>query len=79
MEEGTAMLKFEHESDFVEIDLTKQETDDVPSQGDAFLAMRVSSAGFTGQNDLWVLAAGLRSFCRALVILEQERRGEAVL
>ncbi len=73
------MLRFENHQDFVEIDLANQETADLPSKGDAYRAIRVSAAGFTGHNDLWVLASAFRSFCRALIILERERRGEAVL
>ena len=73
------MLRFENQEDFVEIDLARQETDELPSRGDAYLTIRVSAAGFTGHNDLWVLAPVLRSFCQALVALERERRGEAAL
>lgn len=51
----------------------------MPANGDAYLMIRVSSAGFTGRNDLWVLGSALRSFCHALVALERTRCGEAVL
>ena len=73
------MLGFENQEDFVEIELARQETDDLPSRGDAYLTIRVSADGFTGHNDLWVLAPVLRSFCRSLIALERDRRGEAVL
>jgi len=73
------MLRFENQQDFVEIDLISQETADLPSHGDAYLTIRALSGGFAGRNDLWVLAPAIRSFCRALTILERERRGEAVL
>ena len=73
------MLRFDNQQDYLEIDLASQETDDLPSRGDAYLTVRVSAAGFAGHNDLWVLAPVLRSFCRALVALERERRGEALL
>ena len=73
------MLRFDSQDDFVEIDLATQETADLPSRGDAYLTVRVSSSGFRGHNDLWVLAAALRSFCQSLVALERDRRGEAVL
>lgn len=72
-------MRFDSQDDFVEIELATQETADLPSQGDAYLTVRVSSRGFTGHNDLWVLAAALRSFCQSLVALERDRRGEAVL
>ena len=73
------MLRFENREDFIEIDLAMQEAGDLPSQGDAYLTMRVSSSGFTGHNDLWVLASSLWSFCQALTALESNRRGEALL
>jgi hypothetical protein len=73
------MLRFENHQDFVEIDLAKQETADLPSKGDAYLTIRISSAGFTGHNDVWVLAPAFRCFCQALIALERDRRGEAVL
>jgi hypothetical protein len=73
------MLRFDSHDDFVEVDLAMQETDDPPSRDDAYVTVRVSSAGFTGHNDLWVLAPVLQSFCQALTALESNRRGEAVL
>ncbi len=73
------MLRFENQPDFVEIDLARHETDDLPSRGDAYLVIRVLAAGFAGHNDLWVFADAFRSFCQALIKLERERRGEAVL
>jgi hypothetical protein len=73
------MLRFENQEDFVEIGLANQETADLPSRGDAYLTVRVSSAGFSGHNDLWVLGHSLRAFCTALIALEHERRGEAAI
>ena len=73
------MLRFENHQDFVEIDLANQETADLPSQGDAYLTIRVSAAGFTGHNDLWVSASAFRCFCHALIALERDRSGEAAL
>jgi hypothetical protein len=73
------MLRFENQEDFVELNLAKQETADLPSKGDAYVTVRISAAGFSGQNVLWVLAPALRSFCQGLVALERERRGQAVL
>src|SRR5205809_970345 len=73
------MLRFEHQQDFVEIDLASQEAGALPSRADAYLTVRVSAAGFAGQNDLWVVASALRTFCQALIALERNRRGEAVL
>ena len=73
------MLRFENQADFVEIDLASQESDDLPSKGDAYLTIRVCATGFAGHNDLWVLGPTLRTFCQALVTLERDRRGEAIL
>ncbi|MDB6027904.1 MAG: hypothetical protein JWM68_4127 [Verrucomicrobiales bacterium] len=73
------MLRFENQQDFIEIDLASQETADLPSVGDAYLTIRVSATGFTGHNDVWVIADALRSFCQALVALERDRRGKACL
>jgi hypothetical protein len=73
------MLRFHDREDFVEVDLINQETSELPSKGDAYLTIRVSSEGFTGHNDLWVLSSVFSSFCRTLVELENSRKGEAVL
>jgi hypothetical protein len=73
------MLRFENRDDFVEINLARQETANLPSHGDGYVDIRVSSAGFTGHNDLLVAAHSLCSFCTALVALERDRRGEAVI
>jgi len=73
------MLRFENQNDFVEIDLAHEAIGDPTSHGDARLTVRVSVGGFAGHNDLWVLAPALRSFCRALLALERDRQGAAVL
>jgi hypothetical protein len=73
------MLQFEHQQDFVEIDLVGQEANDLPSNSDAYVTIRVSAAGFTGHNEVWILAPMFRSFCQALVALERDRKGEAIL
>ena len=73
------MLRFEPQKDFVEIGLASQETDDLPSRGDAYVTIHVSSAAFTGHNEIWMLAPALRSFCQSLVALERDRRSEALL
>jgi stage V sporulation protein SpoVS len=71
------MLRFNCKDDFLEIDLASEEAADVPSRGDAYLTIRVSSAGFAGHNDLWVSADSLRAFCAGLIAHECSRRGEA--
>jgi hypothetical protein len=72
-------MRFEDKDDFVEIDLASQENAELRSQGDGCLRIRISSAGFTGHSNVWVLADSLRSFCRALLALERDRRGEATI
>ena len=49
-------LTFEHQKDFVEIELGGQESDGLPARGDAWLSIRIASAGFAGHNEVWVLA-----------------------
>jgi hypothetical protein len=57
------MLRLERQDDFVEIDLASQETDDMPSRGDADITIHVSAAEFTGQQFMGA-ATALRSFLR---------------
>ena len=73
----TGMLRFENQGNFFELDLTRQEVDELPSKGDAYVTVRVSSAGFVGHNDLWVACGSLREFCASLIALERDRRGKA--
>jgi hypothetical protein len=75
------MVRFACDSaaDFIELDLARQEADAVPSRGDGYVTIVVSSAGFAGHNDLWVSADALHSFCLGLIALELSRHGEVVL
>jgi len=75
------MLRFASETgtDFVEVDLVRQEDSELPSKGDGYLTIQVSSAGFTGHNDLWVCAESLRSFCKGVVLLDRDRHGETTI
>lgn len=73
------MLRFDQGDDFIEINVTTQESENLPSHGDAHVTVRISSNGFSGHNDLWVLASQLQSFCQNLVTLKHQRQGEAVL
>ncbi len=65
-------LRFRGDNASLEIALL--ETDDDP-----YLAIEVSSGGFSGRNDLHVFGPEWASFCKALCSLEQSLRGEAVL
>ncbi len=74
-----ALLRFESQDAFIQIDLASQERTESPARGDARLSVRVSSGGFAGQTDTWVLEDRLRRFCAALAALERDRQGEAAL
>ena len=56
-----------------------QEDGELPSRGDAYVTVRISSNGFSGHNDLWVSSESIRSFCRNLIRLEESRTGETIL
>ena len=73
------LLRFDDKDDYFEMALAIEEEDDLPSRGDAYIAIAVRSAGFEGRNDLWVTGAALCGFCKALVALEEARTGEATL
>ena len=55
------------------------EDDPIQSKGDAYLTIQVSSAGFTGRNDLWVCDNVFSEFCRSLVTLERSLKGECLI
>lgn len=73
------LLRFADKDDTFEMALAIEEEDDLPGEGDAYITIAVRSAGFEGRNDLWVTGAALRGFCKALIALEDSRKGEAKL
>lgn len=73
------MIRFENQTNFIELDLAMQETDDLPSKGDSYITVRLSSNGYSGHNDLWVSSESLHCFCNDLIDLERKRIGEALL
>jgi hypothetical protein len=73
------MIRFEGNKDYFELDLVSQKDEDLPSKGDAYISIKLSSAGFSGENSLWVMSESICAFCRALMELEKTRRGSAVL
>ena len=75
----TELLRFADITDYFEMGLADQERSEASGLGDAYLTIQVQSAGFVGHNDLWVSAESIQAFCSALVRLERERRGEAVI
>ena len=72
-------MRFHNQDNFVDIDLASQSPTNTPPGSDVHLTIRVSSRGFAGHNEVWVLAASFKAFCRSLVDLERDRAGEAVL
>jgi hypothetical protein len=61
----------------VEIVATEHVPANLPGAGDARLAVRVCSEGFSGESTTWVEAAGLTGFLEQLRALEQRRQGSA--
>jgi hypothetical protein len=73
------MIRFADHENFFELDLSMQEDENLPSKGDAYVTIRLSSNGYAGQNDLWVSFESLCNFCRNIIELESKRKGEAIL
>ncbi|RYH43526.1 MAG: hypothetical protein EON54_17255 [Alcaligenaceae bacterium] len=72
-------LLFSNGEDFLEMHLQVEEDSSLPSHGDAYVTMRVASAGFTGHNDFWIQADALRNFAADLVRLDGSLSGQANL
>ena len=72
-------LRFQNGKDFFEMAVATEDDSALPNYGDAYVTVKVQSAGFVGHNDLWVLGPAMSAFCHALVRLERSLRGEAVL
>jgi hypothetical protein len=73
------MIRFADHGNFFELDLSMQEHENLPSKGDAYITITLSSHGYAGQNDLWVSFESLCNFCRDIIKLEVTRKGEAIL
>jgi len=72
------MITLKNENSLLEIVFDIQEND-LPSNEDVYLSIKVESNGFSGKNDLWVLSAEFESFCHNLKLLEEKRKGAARL
>jgi hypothetical protein len=72
-------MKIESGNNFLELEVSLEEDNTLPSYGDAYITISVHSNGFSGKNDLWVGAEEFQEFCTSLVKLEKERKGEATL
>lgn len=71
------MIRLNDQTDYFELDLAAQEGSGTPAEGDAYMTVRINSAGFKGHNDLWVDARALRKFCSDLLRLAAKRQGAA--
>jgi hypothetical protein len=63
----------------IEISASIEEDASMPSLGDAYVQIAISSSGFMGHNDLWIQSDELRQFCAGLAALDRTLRGEAKL
>ena len=72
------MITLKNENCSLEIVFDVQ-VNDLPSNGDVYVSIKVESNGFSGTNDLWVLAAEFKEFYHDLKLLEEKRKGSATL
>jgi predicted phage tail protein len=73
------VLRFENNQDAFEMAVSSEEDASLQSFGDAYVAVKVQSHGFTGHNDLSVLGSAMREFCQQLCQLNKTLKGEASL
>ena len=71
------MIRFHDLNDYFELDLATQEGRESPATGDAYMKLKIVSAGFVGHNDLWVDARLLRKFCSDILKLATKRQVSA--
>ncbi len=71
-------MRLENMESFFEMAVAIEE-ESVQSQRDAYVTISISSDGFTGHNDLWVIGQAFTDFCRSLLSLERSLKGEARL
>ena len=72
-----SILRFSDGANVVELAPAIEE--DAPqAAGDAYVTIRVQSAGFVGHNDLWLCAGDVRAFCGALAALDKTLRGKKI-
>jgi hypothetical protein len=73
------VMRVENGENFFEMGVAIEGDRAIQSRGDAYVTLRVCSAGFSGHNDLWVLGEALSEFPKSLGLLERSLRGEAIL
>ena len=72
-------MHFSNGQNSFEMGVAIEEDRSLPHHGDAYVTVKVQSAGFGGHNDLWVIGTAFADFCRALVQLDRSLVGEAIL
>lgn len=73
------VLRLPNGDDLIEMSVAIEEDEKLQSNGDVYVTLKMQSEGFSGHNDLWMLADQMRKFASALVALERHLRGEAKL
>ena len=73
------MLTFHSAKGKLDVSIVSEETDELPSKGDVRISVLIKSNGFRGHNDIWLDGENFDSFCRALIELETNRQGEAII
>jgi len=73
------MIRLHDQTDYFELALATQEGSGTPAESDAYMTVKIDSAGFCGHNDLWVDARALRRFCSDLLHLAAKRQGSATI
>jgi len=72
-------MKIQDGDNYLELAVNLEADETLPSYGDAYILLKVSSNGYCGKNDLWVHYSDLKKFCKDIIDLEKYRKGEAVL
>ena len=72
-------MRIESNENYIDIEVSLEDDESLPSYGDAYLSIKVHSNGYSGTNDLWVSSNELKDFCISLVKLEKDRKGETNL
>lgn len=72
-------LRLTNAGDFIEMSVAIEEDEKLQSNGDVYVTLKIQSEGFSGHNDLWVIADQMRKFASVLVALERNLRGEVKL
>lgn len=72
-------MRIENKENYIELEIQIENDEALPSYGDALIGVVISSNGYKGQNQVWVLQKELVSFSKEVMELEKSRKGEAIL